>query len=208
MRLRHVMIALVVVAVALGAFIGGRASVSHTAASVPRPSRTTTEVFAPWTEGDTLSPGMKVTGHLTRGSCWTSSIADSADNDAWRCMSANYIYDPCFAPPDESDVIKVACAENPWSGIEMLDLTKPLAFSAWGTPSGGKSLPWIMQLANGDSCGLITGAAGGTAGMTLNYGCRSGNASTPDKSTEPWTVEYLPNESHVISEVDVLTAWN
>ncbi|MGP8160906.1 MAG: hypothetical protein ACLQGJ_06750 [Candidatus Dormibacteria bacterium] len=65
-----------------------------------------------------------------------------------------------------------------------------------------------MQLANGDSCGLITGAAGGIARMMLNYGCRSGNASTPDMSTEPWTVEYLPNDSHVISEVDVVTAWH
>jgi hypothetical protein len=65
-----------------------------------------------------------------------------------------------------------------------------------------------MQLANGDSCGLIMGAAGGTGGMTLNYRCRSGNASTPDISTEPWTVEYLPNDSHVISEVNVVTAWH
>jgi hypothetical protein len=69
---------------------------------------------------------------------------------------------------------------SPWSGVELLDLTKPLASGAWGTPSSGTSLPWVLQLTNGDSCGLITGAAGGTAGMTLNYGCRSGSASTPD----------------------------
>jgi hypothetical protein len=228
-RFRRVMIALVAVGVAIGAFFGGRASVSQTVLRT-RPSasssitptttqsikRTTIDVFAPWTEGDKLSPGIKVTGHLTDGSCWTSSIADSADNAAWRCMSpgvfdgrsVSEIHDPCFAPPDEGNVTEVACAESPWSGVELLKLTKPLSFSASGTPNTGTSLPWVMQLANGDSCGLITGAAGGTAGMTLNYGCRSGNASTPDMSTEPWTVEYLPNGSHVISEVDVVTAWH
>jgi hypothetical protein len=35
----------------------------------------------------------------------------------------------------------------------------------------------------------------------------SGEASTPNISTKPWTVPYLPNNSHVISDVTVITAW-
>jgi hypothetical protein len=115
--------------------------------------RTTIEVFAPWTEGDKLSPGIKVTGHLADGSCWTSSIADSADNGAWRCMSANGIYDPCFAPTNETDVTEVACAESPSSGVEMLGLTKPLASGARGTER--------LERACRGSCNLPTVTAAG-----------------------------------------------
>jgi hypothetical protein len=121
--------------------------------------------------------------------------------------SVSLIHDPCFAPPDESNVTEVACAESPWSGIELLKLTKPLSFSASGTPSAGASVPWFMEISNGDRCGLTTGTTGEAGGVTLAYGCRLGNASTPDTTTEPWTVEYLPNDSHVLVSVDVVTAW-
>jgi len=199
--------------VATGAFFLGRSTTrttnkATTTAPLPsRPSRTVVKVFAPWTEEGTLSPDIKVTGHLVGGSCWTSSIADSADQDAWRCASQNYIYDPCFAPPG-ANITELACFETPWSGAELLPLTQPLSYSASGTPSGGTSLPWFMQLANGDRCGLITGTAGEAGGVTLNYDCQSGAASTPDMTTEPWTVEYLPNGSDVLRAVDVVTAWH
>jgi len=179
-----------------------------TSAPAPaRPSKTAIEVFAPWTEGGTLAPGVQVTGHLTDGSCWASS-ADSADQDAWRCAEGGDIHDPCFAPAEESNVSEVACAESPWSTVELLSLAQPLSYSAWGTPSSGSSVPWFMELANGDRCGLTTGTNGEAGGVTLSYGCQSGGASTPDTSTEPWTVQYLPNDSHVLSEVDVITAWH
>lgn len=42
----------------------------------------------------------------------------------------------------------------------------------------------------------------------VSYFCQSGATSAPNTSTEPWTVQYLPNNSHVISEVAVTTAWN
>jgi hypothetical protein len=123
-------------------------------------------------------------------------------------MSDNGIYGPCFAPSEGANLTEVACFESPWSGAELLELMQPLPYSASGTLNGGTSLPWFMQLANGDRCGLITGAAGEAGGVTLNYGCRSGDASTPDMSTEPWTVEYLPNGSDVLSGIDLVTAWH
>lgn len=87
-----------------------------------------------------------------------------------------------------------------------MSLAQPLSFSAWGTPSGGASAPWFMELANGDRCGAITGTGGEVGGVTLNYGCRSGDASTPDTAAESWTVEYLPNDSHLLVSVDRVTA--
>jgi hypothetical protein len=208
-------VVVVLAGVATGAFFLGRSSsrVTHTATAttttVPaqQSSRTAIEVFAHWTEEGTLSPRISVTGHLTGGSCWTSSIADSADQEAWRCMSDNGIYDPCFAPSESANLTQVACFESPWSGAQLLDLTQPLSYSSSDTTNGGISLPWFMQLANGDRCGLITGAAGEAGGVTLNYGCQSADASTPNMTTQPWTVEYLPNGSDVLSTVDVVTAW-
>jgi hypothetical protein len=122
-------------------------------------------------------------------------------------MSDNGIYDPCFAPSQGANLTQVACFESPWSGAKLLELTQPLSYSSSGTTNGGTSLPWFMQLANGDRCGLITGTAGEAGGVTLNYGCQSGDASTPNMTTEPWTVEYLPNDSDVLSTIDAVTAW-
>lgn len=171
------------------------------------PSTTTVMAFAPWTEGGGLAPGINVSGHLSNGSCWEASSADVADQDAWRCSSNNNIYDPCFAPGGESNVTVVACAASPWSDVNILNLTQPLSYSASGMPTGGSSTPWFLELANGDRCGVTTGTVGEAGGVTLNYGCGSGGASTPDTSTNPWTVQYLPNDSHVLSQVDVSSAW-
>jgi hypothetical protein len=136
--------------------------------------------------------------------------ADSADQNAWRCFSGNGVYDPCFAPPQVSDVTQVACFETPLSGVDMMTLTTPLSYASTGVTGNTGSIapPWFMELANGDQCGLITGAVSGAGGVTLPYGCQSGSASTPNTTTEPWTVKYLPNGSHVISYVAVTTAWN
>lgn len=178
-------------------------------AITPVAHKTAIDVFAPWTVAGKLAPGVRVVGHLTDGTCWTRSIADSADPNAWRCGSApaHGIYDPCFAPPTQANAAELACAATPWSGVYMLHLAHPLAFSQSGT-SAKSPLPWFMQLADGERCGLNSGAASEAAGVTLNYNCTSGTASVPDTRTQPWTVQYLAHDSHVISAVDVVTAWH
>jgi serine/threonine protein kinase len=233
-RGRQIAMALAVVAI-VGAFVAGALYVAHndakspsqhaasastttvappttrtTTASAGTPSSTAVEVFAAWTAGGVLAPGIHVSANLTGGSCREGSVADGADRNAWRCMSDSGIHDPCFAPAEESNVTQVACAQSPSSGVEMLTLVKSLPYGSTGTTgnTGSSLLPWFMQLANGDQCGFITGTASIAGGVVLNYGCQSGGASTPNTSTEPWTVQYLPNNSHVISDVAVTTAWN
>lgn len=174
------------------------------------PSSTVTEVFAPWTSEGVLAPGIQVTATLNDGSCSTASLADGADQNAWRCSSGNSVYDPCFAPPDESNVTQVACTQSPWSGVDVLTLVQPLASSSTGTTGdpGPAPVPWYIQLANGDQCGRTTGTASSAGGLSLSYACQLGSASSPNTSTEPWTVQYLPNNSQVVSDVAVITAWN
>jgi hypothetical protein len=167
---------------------------------------TEVDVFAPWTPEDTLSPDIKVLGHLADGNCWERSISDSSDPDAWRCTSGNDIVDPCFAPGEESDISIVACAQSPWTGVELLSLSQRLASSSAGS-GPGTGYPWFLQLENGQQCGLVEGTQSETGGITLSYGCQSGYASSPVESGEPWLVEYLPNGSDGFQPQVVTVAW-
>jgi len=185
-----------------------------TPASTPS---TAIEVFAPWTTEGALAPGIQVAANLNDGSCSTGSLADGANQNAWRCSSGNDVYDPCFAPPDETNITQVACAQSPLSSVDMLTLVQPLPSSSTGTSSGSTGtsgdagstpVPWFMQLANGDTCGRTAGTASSAGSPSLSYACQSGVASTLNTSTEPWTVRYLANNSDVPSDVAVSTAWN
>jgi hypothetical protein len=77
----------------------------------------------PVTASGRLLPGYTVAGRI-RGYCWTSSII-STSNAAWRCMSGNNIYDPCFAQTHSTRV--VYCLSGPGSKkLIAMTLTKPL----------------------------------------------------------------------------------
>ena len=185
-----------------------------TPASTPS---TAIEMFAPWTTEGALAPGIQIADNLNDGSCSTGSLADGANQNAWRCSSGNDVYDPCFAPPDETNITQVACAQSPLSSVEVLTLVQPLPSSSTGTSSGSTGTsgdagstpsPWFMQLANGDRCERTTGTASSAGSPSLSYACQSGVASTLNTSTEPWTVRYLADNSDVPSDVAVNTAWN
>jgi hypothetical protein len=184
---------------------------SSTTTEPPAPSTTSSgptevDVFAPWTPDETLSPEIKVIGHLADGNCWERSLSDSSDPDAWRCTSGNEIVDPCFAPGEESHISLVACAQSPWAGVELLSLSQPLVTSSAGS-GPGTGYPWFLQLENGQQCGLVEGTQSETGGITLSYGCPSGYASAPAESGEPWLVEYLPNGSDAFQPQVVTVAW-
>ena len=98
------------------------------------------------------------------GTCFAGSFADSGRSDAWRCMSGNKIYDPCFAGFEGARPV-VACLSSPTTGVAVVL-----------TPTGGvpvqeanrknllTSLPWSLELVNGASCGLLTGATAAFCG--------------------------------------------
>jgi hypothetical protein len=57
------------------------------------PRMTAVHIYAPF--GMSEAPVLPIARTVT-GYCWTSSNATDR-TDAWRCMTGNYIYDPCFA---------------------------------------------------------------------------------------------------------------
>ena len=101
-------------------------------------------------------------------------------------------------------MIQLACATSPSSGVYLLTLNQPLPKSSTGfKPSS--VWPWILVLSNGDKCAVIQGTAP-TLGP-LNYGCTNGYATRPDATSEPWTVRYLPNRSHMLLTLSVTSVW-
>jgi hypothetical protein len=68
-------------------------------------------------------PGYTIAGRI-RGYCWTSSNI-STNPAAWRCMSGNYIYDPCFAPRRTTHVAYCMTSLSSKKLLAMT-LTKPL----------------------------------------------------------------------------------
>ncbi len=136
------------------------------------------------------------------GSCWTSSLA-STRPDAWRCMTGNFIHDPCFSNPAKT---QVACPSDPFrKAVLVIDLDKALP-AHYG--QSGQS-PWALRLANGAICGFVTGATGVVAGMRLNYGCTGKGwvIGEVDRSTRPWRVFYTPDtQSGDYVQVDVSEA--
>ena len=103
------------------------------------------------------------------GSCFTNAIGLGRE-DAYRCMVGNAIHDPCFVVDDKPTVI---CGANPATGETgfVLQLTEPLP----APETGQLAMPWLVELADGQVCGLLTGTVVGVGERIASYGC-------PDKT--------------------------
>lgn len=97
----------------------------------------------------------------------------------------------------------------------------PVALPPMATidPSGGAvsaevaidplSIPWAIELTNGDRCGLMTGATAVVAGMRINYGCEGGGSIVGelDRFGAVWTANYYDEQSVGTETVAVATVW-
>jgi hypothetical protein len=113
-------------------------------------------------------------GSTLHGSCWTSSNAVSR-SDAYRCMVGNNIYDPCFRLGSN----RVGCPSD-------LAANRGVFIDVPNFPSNPAQTPsaWAMELSNGLSCSVITGA--GISGYP--FGCGgSMTCSTPRRGSPRYT---------------------
>ncbi|MBV8067638.1 MAG: hypothetical protein JO113_06655 [Candidatus Eremiobacteraeota bacterium] len=160
-------------------------------ASVP----TKIVIFAPWSSSG-LRAGFSVASRA-KGTCWSHSIATNRA-DAWRCMTGNDIYDPCFAGSPQKSV--VACPEEPFSrNVVLLHDTKALdGRPSWlGHSVQPKGEPWALRLINGDTCVFETGATDVIGGKRMNYACvKSGwIVGFVNRSTKSWDAESVSSPS-------------
>lgn len=118
------------------------------------------------------------------GSCFTNAIG-LGRADTYRCTVGNAIFDPCFAVGDAPTVV---CDANPASGETgfVLELTEPLP-----APDVGQlSQPWLVELADGQVCGLMTGTVPGVGERIAPYGCPDGSNLFDDfQPGELWMTE-------------------
>lgn len=179
------------------------------ASAQPAPTVTQVRIFTPFVGGN-LSIGLAVTSEVS-GSCFASSVASSERPDAWRCTSDNAILDPCFENLLGDDKT-LACAEDPFSAnVVMLTLTSDLPDpTVTDEPDFMTSLPWALELDNGQQCTLLTGATAPVAGMRINYGCTDGAqvVGEIDRTLPLWRVFYqAASKSLSLNQVGITTAW-
>lgn len=171
------------------------------------PAATQVRVVVPFGPG-ALASSLTVSARVS-GSCWTASLASGSRSDAWRCMSGNSIYDPCFVGFVGSDQV-AACLSSPWSSdVVLLSLSGPLPGDAKRPPNILDGPPWALELASGERCTMLTGATWAVAGLRVNYGCPGGVSivGDVDRSTATWKAFTLRAGASIMSQVDIRAAY-
>jgi heat shock protein HslJ/LysM repeat protein len=137
------------------------------------------------------------------GACFASAIGLGRE-DAYRCIVDNQIYDPCFVVDDQPTVV---CGADPSTGETgfVLELTEPLP----APEVGSLSQPWLVELADGQVCGLMTGTVPGVGERTAGYGCPDGIYLFDDFQTgQVWLAEKavidLTDEGFVVTESEMV----
>jgi len=143
----------------------------------------------------TFTPALP-TGAPREGECWTRSIAAPRDG-AWRCRMGNEVVDPCFSVPTQPGT--VVCAPDPVTGDPgfPMRLTKPLPADV-PAPSVAAT-PWLVRLADGQTCRPFTGTVPFVDGQAARYYCGTsasgrpvGLVTTIDDRAAPWTATWYP----------------
>jgi basic membrane protein A len=151
----------------------------------------------------------EVPAETQAGSCFANAIGLGRE-DAYRCTVDNQIYDPCFVVDEAPTVV---CGANPTTGETgfVLELTEPLP-----APSvGSLAQPWLVELADGTICGLMTGTVPVVDDRVAPYGCTDGTNLFEDfQQGEIWTAEqavisldedgFFVEESEIVS---IRTVW-
>jgi hypothetical protein len=123
---------------------------------------------------------------------------------AYRCLSGNRLFDPCFASPAKLRPRSVICYADPWSTGRRIRLTEPLgAAQPMAHPR-----PWAIRLANGARCLAVTGTVSLDRGVPLTYQCAGGNGAGLTSEQGRLLVALYGRPPHgALDRVAVTTAW-
>lgn len=166
----------------------------------PVAQQTTMKQFAPLDEHGALVVDAQPAGS---GSCFATSIAVPLAG-VYRCLSANTILDPCFAPEQESSPATVVCFADPWSSGRILTLTGALPSYDPDLTDGN---PWAIQLSNGARCVAVTGAVPVLDGVALTYQCAHTTVAGLNTDADGnLSADYGPANGP-LTHVGVATAW-
>jgi hypothetical protein len=167
-------------------------------------TQTVSHVFVAVDGNGKLRHGLKVI-ERSPGKCWINSIVTNRP-DAWRCMSAHWILDPCFMMTYTGHY--VACILSPFSSsVRLLRLTAPLP--QVNASQAGTGAPWAIRLRSGAQCVMAAGATTVVAGMRANYFCNNSNAilfGLPNTQGQVWRIFSGTRANSDLVEVNIAEA--
>lgn len=188
---------------------------AETATSLTTPERTDVRLLLPFGR-DGLSAELVETESVS-GNCSDDSLSVPGRPDAWECIGADdQIYDPCFENPfvaiDAPGVL--ACVASPFvNEVVLLTLDEPLLREKENLADAGVdawSLPWALELANGERCVLLSDIDVVLAGLAVHYLCADGGSilGNVNRGDPVWTVGYAANGASSSTLIDVVAAWS
>ena len=182
-RAKSLVVAGVVVVVVLA--IGGLADAS------PSSSTTTVSLYHAFTASGVIVPRVRVLS----GECGSPSGA-TPRNDAWRCISGNGLYDPCFSSARAAGIV---ICPLPWEKVAIeIRLTKVLQSNFVGPARPSVQLqPWAIETDAGAKCVVNSGMGTLINNKRDNYFCGVGGHATilwgyPNRTHEPWRMQETP----------------
>jgi serine/threonine protein kinase len=174
---------------------------SSTTSSTPTAQSTAKQIYSP----ANASGGLAVSARSENGSCFGSSNV-TGRSDAYRCMSGNQIYDPCFLV----NQTHVLCPNRgPWTNRGLLLSVGTLPSTPGGQQQGTGGQPWAIQLAGGTNCQSISGATNLIAGQRLGYQCSGGVGlyGNVQRSGPAWMIFVGTPHSATLGLRPIAVAW-
>jgi hypothetical protein len=150
--------------------------------------------------------------HVTKtvkGYCFAGSL-EADRNDAWRCLSKNFLYDPCFSSSKAKGIVLCPAAAWKRSGLE-IKLTKglPTKFGSKRAPST-KGRPWAMETFSGLKCALAGMGPIISPRVVGDYACKNPIWlwGRPNRKTQPWTIYVAPaGATKLTTKAKIWIAW-
>lgn len=129
--------------------------------------------YDPFTIDRQPDPTLRITERFENADC-SGGSAVTGRVDAWRCVSANLLMDPCFESPSRPVAV---CPTDPHRGRVAL-LEDPL-FVRENANTHDRAIVWAVRTA-GRTCRSSSGARDRVRGRVAHYFCR------PDFRTSVW----------------------
>ncbi|MER5928322.1 serine/threonine-protein kinase [Streptomyces mirabilis] len=163
---------------------------------------TQVHTFTPWTFGE---PAHDVDIFATvHGSCFGQSLT-IVRSDAYRCVVAEEIKDPCFSPPN--DLAPAVLCPNVGSigKVIRIDLTESLPENS---DPENQPFPFKIILADGQVCDSYGGSGVAIAGKTMTFACPKGDLfGGPDSVRSAWTINYRQKGASSFQPVDIVAVY-
>jgi len=111
---------------------------------------------------------------INTANCWTGS-ATVWRRDAFRCMHENFIYDPCFEVPFNSELI--SCPLTPYTGDVYFIAETDTVEGRHNNFEEVPPYPWFIKLVDNTECHMISGATNLIANNRMDYSCNKKETS-------------------------------